>query len=288
MNETGKAHLLSSAHAFADPFIDQLVEGARLLALRDQRRPGEGLQFVACDGRRGRSAEHQRGRAGVVEEHRPRGLRQAIETARLELIDFLEEQPHCLNRITSLVGRNGRSGHLCPVFACCLPLRARWREHGEERRLVQREGADQCGILQRGDHCPGGAAGPADKMNRSHIERRDEPGKIVDVGRDTEVLSVVGPWVGPVITLGIGNEPIPLGDLVPRGLPNAKVGKCSMEEDDGLPGAILDIGQANTVDFDFLDRRRGHRGGRDQKAKHQRCNCIQALGFHDNAPSDAC
>jgi hypothetical protein len=52
MKETRKAHLLSSRHAFADTFIDQLVECARFLALRDQRGPSEGLQFIACHGGR--------------------------------------------------------------------------------------------------------------------------------------------------------------------------------------------------------------------------------------------
>ena len=53
MNEIGKAHLLSSRHAFADAFVDQLVVGVRFLAMRNQRRPGERPQCIARDGRRG-------------------------------------------------------------------------------------------------------------------------------------------------------------------------------------------------------------------------------------------
>jgi hypothetical protein len=106
------------------------------LAVRDERWTGEGLQFIACDSWRGRSCEHQRGHARVVEEHRPRRLRQAVEPARLELIDALEEQPNRLNGITGFVGRNGRSGVSCRLFACCLFLCAPCGEHGKKRRLV--------------------------------------------------------------------------------------------------------------------------------------------------------
>jgi hypothetical protein len=55
-----------------------------------------------------------------------------------------------------------------------------------------------------------------------------------------------------MISLGIGEEPISLRDLLSDWLPNAKVGKRSMDEDDGFAGALLDIGQANAVDLDFF------------------------------------
>ena len=67
MNKIGKAHLLSSRHAFADAFVDQPVVGVRFLAMRDQRRPGERPQCIARDGRRGRASEQQRGGSRVVE-----------------------------------------------------------------------------------------------------------------------------------------------------------------------------------------------------------------------------
>jgi hypothetical protein len=50
MNEIRKAHRLSSWHAFADAFTDQPEECLRFLTMRDQRRPGEGLQCIARDG----------------------------------------------------------------------------------------------------------------------------------------------------------------------------------------------------------------------------------------------
>jgi hypothetical protein len=85
-------------------------------------------------------------------------------------------------------------------------------------------------------------------MDRSGVERRDKLGEIVGVSLDTEVLAVVGPWLGAEIALGVGDEPISLRDLLPDGLPNAEVGKRPMNLDDGLPGALLHICEANPVD----------------------------------------
>jgi hypothetical protein len=90
MNEIGKADLLSSRHAFANAFIDQLIVGMRFLAMRDQCGPGEGPQCIAGDGRRGRTSEQQRGGSRVVEKHLLRCLWQAVKTTRLKLIDALQ------------------------------------------------------------------------------------------------------------------------------------------------------------------------------------------------------
>ena len=50
-------------------------------------------------------------------------------------------------------------------------------------------------------------------MDRSGVERRDELGEVVGVSLDTEILAVVGPWLGAEIALGVGDEPISLRDL---------------------------------------------------------------------------
>jgi hypothetical protein len=71
-------------------------------------------------------------------------------------------------------------------------------------------------------------------MNRSDIECRDELDEIVGVGGDAEVPAVVGTWAGPEVALGVGNEPIALGDLLSHRLPYPKVGKSPMHEDDGF------------------------------------------------------
>ena len=89
-------------------------------------------------------------------------------------------------------------------------------------------------------------------MNRSDIDRRDELGEIVRVGRSTVLLPLVLPRADPVISLGIGDEPIPLCDVLSNRLPNAKVRKHSMDENDGFAGALFYIGQANAVDLDFF------------------------------------
>jgi hypothetical protein len=117
---------------------------------------------------------------------------------------------------------------------------------------VQGEGADQCWASQRGGHRHPAASGPADEMDRFHIERRNELGEIVRVNRSTVPFPVVLPRADPMISLGIGDESISLCDLLSDRLPNAKVGKRSMNEDDGFAGALFDIGQANAVDLDFF------------------------------------
>jgi hypothetical protein len=55
-----------------------------------------------------------------------------------------------------------------------------------------------------------------------------------------------------MISLGIGDESISLCDLLFHRLPNAKVGKRSMNEDNRFAGALFDIGQAYAVDLDFF------------------------------------
>jgi hypothetical protein len=109
-------------------------------------------------------------------------------------------------------------------------------------RLMQGEGADQCRVSQRGGHRHPAAGRSADEMNRSHIERCDELGEIVRVSRSTVLFPVVLPRADPMISLGIGDEPISLCDLLSDRLPNTKVGKHSMDEDDGLAGALFDVG----------------------------------------------
>ena len=51
-------------------------------------------------------------------------------------------------------------------------------------------------------------------MNRPRIERCDELGEIVHVGRSTVVLPVVFPWTNAMIPLGIGDKPITFADLL--------------------------------------------------------------------------
>src|SRR5262245_24568663 len=78
-------------------------------------------------------------------------------------------------------------------------------------------------------------------MNRSHFERLDELGEIVRVGRSIVLLPIVLPCADPMISLGIGDEPISLCDLLSDRLPYAKIGNYSMAEDDGFAGALFDI-----------------------------------------------
>jgi hypothetical protein len=72
----------------ADAFIDQLEECLRFLAMRDQRRPGEGPQCIARDVRRGRirtSAARVAGddqQAGITEPFRGRRGRRASVKAK--------------------------------------------------------------------------------------------------------------------------------------------------------------------------------------------------------------
>jgi hypothetical protein len=56
-----------------------------------------------------------------------------------------------------------------------------------------------------------------------------------------------------MISLGIGDEAISLRNLLSDRLPNPKVRKCPMNEDDRLPGALLQVGQANPIDLDLPD-----------------------------------
>jgi hypothetical protein len=107
---------------------------------------------------------------------------------------------------------------------------------------VHGEGPDQRQIFQRHVRGHSSAVRPAYEMNGSGVERRDESGEIVGVSRDAEVPAFVRTCVGTEIALGEGDEAISLRDPLPDRLPNPKVGKCSMDEDDRLAGALLQVG----------------------------------------------
>src|SRR5262245_6067497 len=67
------------------------------------------------------------------------------------------------------------------------------------------------------------AVGPADEMNGSRDERRDELGEIIGVGRNAEFLSVIFPSVGSVVSLRVSNKAIFLCDLLSDRVPRATV-----------------------------------------------------------------
>jgi hypothetical protein len=52
--------------------------------------------------------------------------------------------------------------------------------------------------------------------------------------RSIVVFAVIVPCADPMISLGIGDEPIAPCDLLSLRLPNAKIGKRSMDEHDGF------------------------------------------------------
>src|SRR5262245_50294495 len=79
-----------------------------------------------------------------------------------------------------------------------------------------------------------------------------------------------------MISLSVGDESIPFGDLFSVRLPNAKIGKCPMNEDDGFPAPLLDIGQANAVYFDFLRQWGSCCAGPYDKAQQQKGKDPQA------------
>src|SRR5262245_53656293 len=79
-----------------------------------------------------------------------------------------------------------------------------------------------------------------------------------------------------MISLSVGDESISFGDLFSVRLPNAKIGKCPMDEDDGFPAPLLDIGQANAVYFYFLGQWASCCAGRDDKAQQQKGKDPQA------------
>src|SRR5882672_11931535 len=89
-------------------------------------------------------------------------------------------------------------------------------------------------------------------MNRSGIECGDELGEVVGVGCDAEVLSLIRPLFGSEISLGIGDEPIRLGDLLSHRFPSTKVMRRSVDEDDWFAGALLDVFQANPIDLNLF------------------------------------
>src|SRR5258708_112537 len=89
-------------------------------------------------------------------------------------------------------------------------------------------------------------------MNRSGIECGDELGEVVGVGCDAEVLSLIRPRFGSEISLGVGDEPILLGDGVSHRFPSTKVMRRSVDEDDRFAGALLDVLQANPIDLNLL------------------------------------
>ena len=71
-------------------------------------------------------------------------------------------------------------------------------------------------------------------MNRFGIERSDERGEIVHLCRSIVVFAVIIPCADAMIPLGIGDETIELCNLLSLRLPNAKIGKRSMDEHDGF------------------------------------------------------
>jgi hypothetical protein len=77
------------------------------------------------------------------------------------------------------------------------------------------------------------------------------PREVVRVGRDAVVLSLIRPRFGSEVSLGIGDEPIPLGDFLSHRFPSTKVLKHSVDEDDWFAGALLDVFQANPI---YLNR----------------------------------
>src|SRR5206468_3460408 len=76
--------------------------------------------------------------------------------------------------------------------------------------------------------------------------------EIVGVGCNAVVLSLIRPRFDSEISLGIGDEPIPLGDLLSHPFPGTKVMRRSVDEDDRFAGALIDVLQANPVDLDLL------------------------------------
>jgi hypothetical protein len=69
------------------------------------------------------------------------------------------------------------------------------------------------------------------------------------VGCAAEVLSLVRPRFG---SLGVDDEPIPLGDLLSHRFPSTKVMRRPVDEDDRFAGALLDVLQANPIDLNLL------------------------------------
>src|SRR5882672_7889044 len=89
-------------------------------------------------------------------------------------------------------------------------------------------------------------------MNRSGIECGDELGEVVGEGCDAKVLSLIRPRFGSEISLGVGNEPIPLDDLLSHRFPNTKVRRRSVDENDWFARALLDVFQANPIDLNLF------------------------------------
>src|SRR5262245_29080455 len=79
-----------------------------------------------------------------------------------------------------------------------------------------------------------------------------------------------------MISLSVGDESISFSDLFTDRLPNAKIGKCPMDENHGFPAPLLDIGQANAVYFGFLRQWGSCCTGRNDKAQQQKDKDPQA------------
>ena len=93
-------------------------------------------------------------------------------------------------------------------------------------------------------------------MNGSNVEQYDEPGEIVSVSCDAEVIAVVRPWVSPEVSLGVGDGPIVFGHRLSDRLPGTKIGERPMHEKNGLSGAVLNVGEANPIHLYLLGQGR--------------------------------